>query len=111
MNIIAKHEGQATVASREPQNWQAGASVELAAPQFGQLRVSACTAGILSVQSKCGLQQSCVRFLAVFLCASQWALVFVAEFLLTDPATEAQTSQKLHRDLTLFRQTLQGEFN
>src|SRR6185295_10765679 len=64
MNIIAKHDGQATVARREPQNWHAGASVELAAPQFGQLRVSACIAGILAVQSKCGLQQSRVRFLA-----------------------------------------------
>jgi len=49
MNIIAKHEGQATVARREPQNWHAGAAVELAAPQFGQLRVSACITGILSV--------------------------------------------------------------
>jgi hypothetical protein len=67
MNIIAKHEGQATVARRELQNWQAGASVELAAPQFGQLRVSACIAGILSAQSKSGLQQSRVRFLAVLL--------------------------------------------
>jgi hypothetical protein len=36
MNIIAKHEAQATVASRERQNWHSGASVEVAAPQFGQ---------------------------------------------------------------------------
>jgi hypothetical protein len=64
MNIIAKHDGQATVARREPQNWQAGASVELAAPQLGQLRVSACITGILTAQSKCGLQHSRVRFLA-----------------------------------------------
>jgi hypothetical protein len=41
-NIIAKHEGQAIVARREPQNWQSGASLELAAPQFGQLSVCAC---------------------------------------------------------------------
>ena len=55
MNIIAKHDGHATVARREPQNWQTGASVEVAAPQFGQLSVSACIGGILTVQSKCGL--------------------------------------------------------
>jgi len=48
MNIIAKHEGQATVASREPQNWHSGASVEVAAPQLGQLSVSACTLRILA---------------------------------------------------------------
>jgi hypothetical protein len=48
MNIIAKHEGQAIVASRELQNWQSGASVELAAPQFGQFKVWACIDGILA---------------------------------------------------------------
>ncbi|HLN98494.1 MAG TPA: hypothetical protein VK208_08545 [Pyrinomonadaceae bacterium] len=48
LNIIAKQEGQAIVASREPQNWHAGASVELAAPQFGQLSVSACIVDILA---------------------------------------------------------------
>jgi hypothetical protein len=42
MNIIAKQDGQAMVARRDPQNWQSGASEEEAAPQFGQLRVSAC---------------------------------------------------------------------
>jgi hypothetical protein len=42
MNIIAKHEGHATVAKRELQNWHKGASLELAAPQFGQFNVSAC---------------------------------------------------------------------
>ena len=42
MNIMPKHDGQATVASRDSQNAQRDASVELAAPQFGQLRVSAC---------------------------------------------------------------------
>jgi hypothetical protein len=47
MNIIAKQEGQATVAKRDPQNWHCGASAELAAPQFGQLSVSACIACIL----------------------------------------------------------------
>lgn len=49
MNIMAKHDGQAMVASRELQNWHDGASVELAAPQFGQFRVSACIDGILAV--------------------------------------------------------------
>jgi hypothetical protein len=48
MNIMAKHDGQATVARRDPQNWQSGASVELAAPQFGQLSVSACIVCILT---------------------------------------------------------------
>jgi hypothetical protein len=48
MNIMAKHDGQAMVASRELQNWQEGASVELAAPQFGQFRVSACIDDILA---------------------------------------------------------------
>ena len=47
--IMAKHEGQATVASREPQNRQSGSSVAVAAPQFGQLSVSACIARILTV--------------------------------------------------------------
>jgi len=42
MNIIAKQDGQAMVAKRDPQNWQSGASEEEAAPQFGQLSVSAC---------------------------------------------------------------------
>jgi hypothetical protein len=45
---MAKQDGQATVANRDPQNWQSGASLELAAPQFGQLRVSACIARILA---------------------------------------------------------------
>jgi hypothetical protein len=49
---MAKHEGQATVARRDPQNWHSGASVELAAPQFGQLRVSACIARILAGRQK-----------------------------------------------------------
>lgn len=49
---MAKHDGQATVAKRDPQNWHEGASVELAAPQFGQLRVSACIARILAGQQK-----------------------------------------------------------
>jgi hypothetical protein len=48
MNIIAKQEGQATVASRELQNWHSDASVEVAAPQFGQLSVSACMRRILA---------------------------------------------------------------
>ena len=37
------------VASREPQNWQRVKSVELQAPQFGQLRVSAFIVCILAV--------------------------------------------------------------
>jgi hypothetical protein len=61
MNIIAKHDGQATVASREPQNWHAGASVELAAPQFGQFSVSACIDGILAVGSKVDYKLNAVR--------------------------------------------------
>jgi len=52
MNIIAKHEGQATVAKRDPQNWHNGASVEVAAPQFGQLSVSACIPAILSAKTR-----------------------------------------------------------
>jgi hypothetical protein len=52
MNIVAKHEGQATVASRDWQNWHSGASVELAAPQLGQLSVSACIFRILAGERK-----------------------------------------------------------
>jgi hypothetical protein len=47
-NIIAKQDGQATVAKRDPQNWHSGASVEVDAPQFGQLSDSACIMHILS---------------------------------------------------------------
>jgi len=52
MNIIAKHDGQATVARREPQNWQRGLSVEVAAPQFGQLIVSTCIEDILPAKTE-----------------------------------------------------------
>ena len=38
---MPKHDGQETVASRDSQNLQMGASDELAAPQLGQLSVSA----------------------------------------------------------------------
>jgi hypothetical protein len=48
MNIMPKHEGQATVASREPQYWHSGASVDVAAPHIGQLSVSACISSILA---------------------------------------------------------------
>ena len=48
MNIMPKHEGQATVASREPQNRHSAASVDVAAPHIGQLSVSACISGILA---------------------------------------------------------------
>ncbi len=41
-NITPKHEAQATVASRESQNLHSAASVAVAAPQFGQFKVSAC---------------------------------------------------------------------
>jgi hypothetical protein len=54
MNIMAKQDGQATVARRDPQNWHIGASVEVAAPQFGQLSVSACTVVILSAKTRKG---------------------------------------------------------
>jgi hypothetical protein len=40
MNIMPKHEGHATVASFDSQYWHCGESEEIAAPQFGQLRVS-----------------------------------------------------------------------
>jgi len=39
---MPKHAGQATVASFDSQNWHCGASDDMAAPQFGQLRVCAC---------------------------------------------------------------------
>jgi hypothetical protein len=41
MNIMPKHESHAIVASFDSQYWQRGESDEIAAPQFGQLRVSA----------------------------------------------------------------------
>jgi hypothetical protein len=52
MNIMPKHEGQATVASRELQYWHSGASVDVAAPHIGQLSVSACISSILAVEFK-----------------------------------------------------------
>jgi len=42
MNIMPKHEGQATVASFDSQYWHCGESDEIAAPQLGQLSVCAC---------------------------------------------------------------------
>ena len=63
MNIIAKHDGQAIVARREPQYWHAGASVELAAPQFGQFSVSACMDGILAGEQG-GLRVECCAMLS-----------------------------------------------
>jgi hypothetical protein len=39
---MPKHEAHAIVASFDSQYWQRGKSDEIAAPQFGQLRVSAC---------------------------------------------------------------------
>jgi len=48
---MAKQDGQETVAKRDPQNWHRGWSVEVAAPQFGQLRVPACMLDILSAKN------------------------------------------------------------
>jgi hypothetical protein len=42
MNIMPKHEAHTIVASFDSQYWHCGESEEIAAPQFGQLRVSAC---------------------------------------------------------------------
>jgi hypothetical protein len=39
MNIIAKHDGHAMVASFDSQYLHCGESEEIAAPQFGQLSV------------------------------------------------------------------------
>ena len=58
---MAKHDGQAIVARREPQNWHAGASVELAAPQLGQFRVSACIDVILAGESEVDYKLNAVR--------------------------------------------------
>jgi hypothetical protein len=51
MNIRAKQDGHATVASRDSQNWHRAESLEMAAPQLGQLRVPACMRGILAGSS------------------------------------------------------------
>ena len=61
MNIMAKHDGQAIVARRELQNWHNGASVELAAPQFGQFRVSACIEDILAGGCEVDYKMTAVR--------------------------------------------------
>jgi len=45
INIIPKQEGQAMVASFDSQYWHRGESEEIAAPQLGQLRVSAFIVG------------------------------------------------------------------
>jgi hypothetical protein len=56
MNSMPKHDPQAIVATFDWQNWQRGASDEIAAPQFGQLRVCAC---ILSARiPACGSRAS-----------------------------------------------------
>jgi len=41
MNIMAKHDGHAIVASFDSQYWHCGELDEIAAPQFGQLSVCA----------------------------------------------------------------------
>lgn len=56
-NINAKQDGQATVASFDSQYRQRGESDEIAAPQFGQFRVSACMTE----------RASCVVFASVLL--------------------------------------------
>ncbi len=61
MNIMPKHDAQATVARRELQNWHVGASVELAAPQFGQFRVSASIEDILAGGGKVDYKLIAVR--------------------------------------------------
>jgi hypothetical protein len=55
INIIAKQEGQATAASFDSQYWQTGASDDIAAPQLGQLRVSARIGGIVPVAATMAL--------------------------------------------------------
>jgi hypothetical protein len=55
MNIIAKQDGQAIVASFDWQYWHWGESDEIAAPQFGQLRVSACIKRIVTALAGYGL--------------------------------------------------------
>jgi len=49
MNIMPKHEVQATVASFDSQYWQRGAFDDIAAPQLGQLRVCARMSRIVPV--------------------------------------------------------------
>src|ERR1700730_4476547 len=48
LNIMPKHDGHDTAASSELQYWHCGASLETAAPQLGQFRVSARMPRILS---------------------------------------------------------------
>jgi hypothetical protein len=48
INIIAKQDGQAIVASLDSQYWHRGESEEIAAPQFGQLSFSACIGRIVT---------------------------------------------------------------
>jgi len=49
------------VARRDLQYWHSGASVEVAAPQFGQFNVSACIAGILAGGSEVDYKLNAVR--------------------------------------------------
>jgi hypothetical protein len=53
MNIMAKHDGQATAASFDSQYRHCGESEETAAPQLGQLRVCA-SIGYESTHPACG---------------------------------------------------------
>lgn len=52
VNIMPKHDGHATVASRDSQNWHRVESDETAAPQLKQFKVSACMHAILTVAIK-----------------------------------------------------------
>ena len=61
---MPKHEGQATVASREPQYMHSAASVDVAAPHIGQLSVSACISGILAGGVDAGLWVDACAMLA-----------------------------------------------
>jgi hypothetical protein len=67
INIMPKHEAHAIVARREPQYRHWGASVAVAAPHIGQLRVSACICGILPSRQEAGLP--CAA--CAMLCASR----------------------------------------
>jgi len=60
MNIRAKHDGQATAASFDSHYRHCGESEEMAAPQFGQLRVCA-PIGYDSTHPACGSRASLPR--------------------------------------------------
>jgi hypothetical protein len=60
MNNMPKHDGQATVASFDSQYRHCGASDEMAAPQFGQLRVCACMIKVAHISpAACARLRAC----------------------------------------------------